>query len=102
MLPFKVCVTCGATYTKNRHITRAQWGRSRYCSRACHSVSLIGGKHTEEHKAKISAASRGHVTSDEQKRKVSLANTGKKPCHKNTDTYMGRAWAHKPEEAVCS
>lgn len=78
----KNCLICGTKFFT--HPCKIKDGKGKYCSKSCYYESLKGGKHTEEHKKKISESNKGSTNwkkrinykhSEETKRKIGKANS---------------------------
>ena len=78
---FKVCESCKCEYTKTYFNRVKMLLNSRFCSKKCRGVSMIGTKLPEEIKLKISKSHTGkkrNSFSKEWLEKMSMAHLGKK------------------------
>lgn len=74
----KLCESCHEPYQKNPDITYVQWSLSRYCSRRCMGIAKRGKRHSDAHRAAISAGNMGRTFDAETRRKISESNRGKR------------------------
>jgi len=73
----KNCKVCSKTFSPKKGVSRRQWARSLWCSRACFNSTRLGVPLKDSHKTAIGKGGVGRVFTEETKQKIALANTGK-------------------------
>jgi len=69
----RICLVCGREF----EIWNYRKDTAKYCSQECFGNALIGFKHSDKTRRKMSKSKMGHFTSEKTKRKISESHKGK-------------------------